>query len=192
MILDGLCIADEPAAWEALGFAVDRDVVSIGGVHIRLAGRDAGEGIIGWHVAGLDSRVLPAAQPFRAGKGRHPNGVVAVDHVVAFTGDFDGTVAALAEEGLEARRVREVPGGEVRQAFYVLQTALLEVAGPVEGEDEPRFWGLTLVAEDLDALAERLGDRLGEVKDAVQPGRRIATLRRGAGLAVPLAFMTPR
>jgi hypothetical protein len=35
-----------------------------------------------------------------------------------------------------------------------------------------------------------LGDRLGEARDAVQEGRRIATLRREAGLAVPLAFMT--
>jgi hypothetical protein len=29
------------------------------------------------------------------------------------------------------------------------------------------------------------------VKDAVQPGRRIATLRREAGAGVPLAFMSP-
>jgi hypothetical protein len=85
-----------------------------------------------------------------------------------------------------------VHGGKLRQAFYVLETALLELAGPVEGETDPRFWGLTLVAEDLDALAERLGDNLGAVKDAVQPGRRIATLRRDAGSSVPLAFMTPR
>jgi hypothetical protein len=55
-----------------------------------------------------------------------------------------------------------------------------------------RFWGLTLVVDDLDAAAARLGDRVGPVKDAVQKGRRIATLRREAGLGVPVALMSPR
>jgi hypothetical protein len=88
--------------------------------------------------------------------------------------------------------VREVPGGDTRQAFFVLETALLELAGPVPDVDGLRFWGLTVVVADLDALAARLGARLGPVRDAVQPGRRIATLRAGAGSSVPLAFMTPR
>jgi hypothetical protein len=56
----------------------------------------------------------------------------------------------------------------------------------------PRLWGLVVVVADLDAAAEALGDRLGAVKDAVQPGRRIATVRREAGLSTPLALMTPR
>jgi hypothetical protein len=30
----------------------------------------------------------------------------------------------------------------------------------------------------------------GRVKNAVQPGRRIATLRREAGAGIPLAFMS--
>jgi hypothetical protein len=30
------------------------------------------------------------------------------------------------------------------------------------------------------------------VRDAVQPGRRIATLCRSPDISVPLAFMTPR
>jgi hypothetical protein len=33
---------------------------------------------------------------------------------------------------------------------------------------------------------------LGDIRDAVQPGRRIATVRREAGLGVPVALMTPR
>jgi hypothetical protein len=32
---------------------------------------------------------------------------------------------------------------------------------------------------------------IGEIRDAVQPGRRIATVPREAGLSFPLAFMTP-
>ncbi len=69
------------------------------------------------------------------------------------------------------------------------------MAGPASDPDgigPARLWGVTAVVEDLDALAARLGDRLGAPGDAVQPGRRIATLRREAGLGVPLAFMTPR
>jgi hypothetical protein len=31
---------------------------------------------------------------------------------------------------------------------------------------------------------------LGSVRDAVQPGRRIATMRREANLGLPVAFMT--
>jgi hypothetical protein len=37
-----------------------------------------------------------------------------------------------------------------------------------------------------------LGPQVGEPHDAVQPGRRIASVRRDAGLRAPLAFMTPR
>lgn len=194
MVLAGLRVADDPATWEGLGFAVSEDRLVVGGVTIELAGSDAGEGLVGWSVDGLDSSVLPAVavREAPAEDVRHPNGVVGVDHVVAFTGDMEATMAALAADGLAARRVREVPGGSMRQAFYVLGTALLELGGPVEGERGARFWGITLVASDLDALAERLGPLLGSVRDAVQPGRRIATLRREAGSSVPLAFITPR
>lgn len=48
------------------------------------------------------------------------------------------------------------------------------------------------MVEDLERTARGLGGMLGPVRDAVQPGRRIAPLRRPAGLGVPLAFITPR
>ena len=54
-----------------------------------------------------------------------------------------------------------------------------------------RFWGLVVIVSDLDALALELGERLGTVRDAVQPGRRIAPLRPSAGLGPALAFMDP-
>ena len=53
------------------------------------------------------------------------------------------------------------------------------------------FWGLAFKVADLDATAAFLGEeRSSPPRPAVQPGRRIATLRRSAGLAVPVALMT--
>ncbi|HWC09484.1 MAG TPA: hypothetical protein VG458_10565, partial [Solirubrobacterales bacterium] len=62
------------------------------------------------------------------------------------------------------------------------------------GPDRPAFfWGLAFVAADLDATVATLGEeRVSEVREAIQPGRRIASLRRPAGLALPVALMTPR
>ena len=54
------------------------------------------------------------------------------------------------------------------------------------------FWGLVINVEDLDAAAEHIGpDGIGAVTPAVQPGRRIATVRAELGLGVPVALMTP-
>ena len=102
--------------------------------------------------------------------------------------------------GLDLRRIREepTPAGAPRQAFFRLGTVILEVVQePVEvreraGVDRPAFfWGLAFVAPDLDATVAVLGDQVSEIRPAVQPGRRIATLRRSAGLSVPVALITP-
>lgn len=191
--LERLDVADPPALWADLGFAVDGGAARVGGVEIRLGA--PGAGVVGWGVAGLEAGGgidgLPAPRGAALpGSDPHPNGAIAVDHLVAVTDDLDRTAEALLAAGLAPRRVREAGG--LRQAFYVLETALLELAGPVEGARGARLWGLTVAVADLDALAARLGERLGEVRDAVQPGRRIATLRREAGSTVPLAFMSPR
>jgi hypothetical protein len=192
--LDELVLGDSPQAWAALGFTVVDGVAAVGGVRLRLSG--SGGGISGWALRGIADAVdldgLPTAvseAPSPDG-AVHPIGAVAVDHVVALTPDFDRTVAKLRAAGLDYRSTRDAGAG-FRQAFFVLGPCLLELGGPAE-RDQPWFWGLTLVVDDLDAAAERLGDRLGRVKDAVQPGRRIATLRREAGLGVPVALMTPR
>jgi hypothetical protein len=52
--------------------------------------------------------------------------------------------------------------------------------------------GLVISVADLDDAAARLGPWLGAPRDAVQPGRRIATVAPEAGLSVALALMTPR
>ena len=121
------------------------------------------------------------------------NSPAANANIVASTPDFDRTRAALADAGFEERRIREACP-DVRQAFYVVGDALLELVGPAEPKDDgpASFWGLVLVVDDVDAAAERLGDLAGEPRDAVQPGRRIVTLRREVGLGTAVALMTPR
>jgi hypothetical protein len=200
-VLRALRVADDASTWSRLGFAVDaRGVCRLGGVDLEAAGTGAGRGLVGWRLDGVGAEAvldgLPSAASApaiaTAAPAQHPNGAVAVDHVVATTPDFDRTLRALSAAGLDARRVREA--GTVRQAFFVLSTALLEVAGPAEpsGDGPAELWGVVVVVPDLDGLARRLGDDLGPVRDAVQPGRRIATLRASAGVSTAVAFMSAR
>lgn len=102
---------------------------------------------------------------------------------------------------LDLRRIREepTPAGAPRQAFFRLGGTILEVVqepaeatGRAGGDRSAFFWGLAFVAPDLDATVAALGDKVSEARPAVQPGRRIATLRRSAGLSIPVALMTPR
>ncbi len=206
--IDQLTIADEPEAWRDCGFAVDDDTVVIGETRIRLAGAAAGRGLAGWSLRGLgpgeaELDGLPTArsvQPLPAPAPPHPNGVGGLDHVVAITPDLERTTAALGEAGLDLRRIREepTPAGAPRQAFFRLGGVILEVVQePPEaierggGADRPAFfWGLALLAPDLDATVAWLGERVGEPRDAVQPGRRIATLRRSPGLSLPIALIS--
>ena len=165
---------------------------------MRLELGAAGErGIVGLGLRGVEPREVDGLAFQAAGEAappaEHPAGVVAVDHVVVSTPDLERTFAALEGAGFELRRVREA-GPTARQGFYVLGDAVLEVVGPrePEGDGPAVFWGLVLVAGDLDRTAAELGSLLGTPRDAVQPGRRIATVRREAGLGTAVALMTPR
>ena len=204
--IDELTVADLPAAWSALGFAVDGDTCLIGEVRIRLAGPDAGKGLTGWSLRDAETTELDGLATTRSDRPppserpAHPNGVTALDHVVAITPALERTVSALERAGLDLRRIREepTPAGAPRQAFFRLGATILEVVQePAEaaeraGGDRPAFfWGLAFLAPDLEATVAGLGDRVSEIRAAVQPGRRIATLRRSAGLSLPVALMTP-
>ncbi len=178
--LAALELGDAPAVWERLGFAVEGDRCRVGSTELVLTG--AGGGIAGWTLRGDGERPeTPAPE--------HPNGAIKLDHVVMTTPDLEATFGELEALGLPLRRVRDAGDGR-RQGFFRMGETLLEVVGPA-GE-ETAFWGLVVVVEDLDALAARLGDDVGEPRDAVQPGRRIATARPSAGSGLPLAFMSKR
>jgi len=230
--IDDMQLADEPAAWRALGFAVEGRHCQIGAVRLGFVGSGSGAGgtgggggglgaggaILGWSLRGVAGTELdglpttiserPAPAPSADGEPApaHPNGVSGIDHVVAFSPSLDRTVAALRSAGLELRRIREqpTPAGAPRQAFFRLGAVILEVVqAPAQalasspeweragGADAPaRFWGLALVVADADRAAAAFAPHLSEFRPAVQAGRRIATVRRSAGLALPLALMS--
>lgn len=190
--LEQLEIVDEPAAWLALGFDVEEGACWVSTVRLRLVGKGPRRGIVGWTL-GNGEALGPTAPP-------HPNGVISIDHVVLLSPDLDRTVEELRSDGFDLRRVREdeTPGGSTRQAFFRVGEPILEVVQAPEGTsvardpDGPaRLWGIAFLVEDMEHTAAVLGDLLGRPRDAVQPGRTIATLRPEAGLGPAIAFMTP-
>ncbi|HVD86235.1 MAG TPA: VOC family protein [Solirubrobacterales bacterium] len=203
--LDELTVADPAVSWRDCGFDVDGDVCVVGQVRLRFGPAEGERGLTGWSLReietteldGLPTRSSDRPPPPRA--PAHPNGVTGLDHVVTISSDLDRTVAALEEAGLDLRRIREepTPAGAPRQAFFRLGAVVLEVvqepreAPARAGGDRPAFfWGLAFAVADLDASVASLGDRVGDARPAVQPGRRIATLRRSAGLSLPVALIT--
>jgi len=195
-------LGDPPERWRALGFAPDaRGDVMLGEATLRLTGEGGGirvvrvEGLTGESPDGLPLGPAEgsgwgspppggpsAAAPAGGGGGAspHPNGAVAGDHVVALTDALDRTLTALQDAGLDLRRRAGA------MAFLRLGPFILEVVERAPGP--PWLWGLAVVTPALD----RLGPLVGAPKDAVQPGRRIATVSREAGLGTALALMTPR
>jgi hypothetical protein len=186
--LTALAIADPAHRWRALGFTVEDERLRLGGITLEFV--HEGSGITAWSLPAVDGLSTFTPAPSQA-PSEHPNGAMGIDHVVVATPDFDRTARELDVAGLGLRRIRDA--GSFRQGFRRIGPAILELVEAV-GEDRnrpARFWGLVVIVADIEALAERLGELLGNVKPAVQPGRRIATLREAAGLSPRVAFMDP-
>ncbi|WP_027007437.1 hypothetical protein [Conexibacter woesei] len=191
----------DPARWEMAGFRAGTDRLRIGTTDlVFLPG--AASGLVGWTLAGAipEGDGALAGVPTTAGTAAseaaaaHPNTVSAIDHIVLTTPDTARTFETLEAAGFELRRVRDA-GSELRQGFFLFSDLILEVVGPPEpapgtAEDPARLWGITLVADDLDAAARATG--ASEPRDAVQPGRRIAIVPKDAGLGTRVALMSPR
>jgi hypothetical protein len=202
--VDELFIAAASDAWAAAGFETDGETCEVGSVRLRFED-GPGRGITGWSVRdagtldldGLDTRASgapPAAGP------EHPNGTLSIDHLVVITPDLDRTAEVLQAAGFDLRRVREgdTPGGSRRQAFFRMGELILEVVEAPAGtkfaadpSGPARLWGISFLVADLETPAAVMGESLGEPRDAVQPGRRIATVATQAGLGPAVAFMTP-
>lgn len=201
--IDELVVGDDPEAWRAAGFTMDGDVCRVGKLSFRLAGTVGGRGILGWSLAGLDKAMTDVDGVPTSGTAaddseapEHPNGIVSVDHVVLATPHLARTQRALAALGWEPRRERDGRMGDapVRQVFYRPGGVILEVVGDPEatGDGPSSLWGVTFTVTDIEAAAGRFGSAASPIRDAVQPGRKILTLRhRELGLSLRSALMTP-
>ena len=127
--------------------------------------------------------------------GAHPNGVIAIDHLVLLSPDLGRTVKSLAAiEGAAAReRDGELGGQPIRQVFFRLGGHHRGGRLTDHGAEGPsNLWGITYVVADIDATAAFLGEHTTPVKDAVQPGRRITTLHhREFDMSVRTALISP-
>jgi hypothetical protein len=190
--------------WRSAGFTVAADGRSrVGAVELRIGG--PGQGLLGWTLTGEgdgDLDGIPTERTAHGGGGAfapdqsppHPNTALSVDHVVVRSSYPQATFAALTDAGmlLRGERVTGAADGRLRQGFFRHGEAIVEVVGPEPplAPAPSALWGLTVTVADLDACAALLGERLGAIRPAVQPGRRIATVARETGLGVPLAVMS--
>lgn len=187
--------ASEP--WVALGFTVTDDgLIAFGNGSIELDGSSSGvvalrvDGVHG-AVAGAEIGGVPVLDGSAAPATGHANGCFELDHVVIMTPSIERTSAAIAGVlGLPQRRIRETD--TVRQAFHRFDErgCIIELVETGRAE-RPTVWGLVVNTTDLDAFVAAAGpDLVSAPKPAVQPTRRIATVRAGAGLPVAFAVMS--
>lgn len=198
-VLKELVVGDEPAVWESLGFVVDGDRCRVGHVDI-VFDPSVGKGIRKWTLVGEGPETIDGVPtnwsptPIEPA-GVHPNGIYEIDHVVLTSPDHQRTIDVLENLGINMRRQRETGtyGSPMLQTFFRLGDPILELIGPKEpmGDQAARFFGLAFTSEDLDLTSKTMGDALHPSKDAVQPGRRIATLDKGAGSTIGIAIMSP-
>ena len=199
-VLTALEIADEPATWRDAGFDVDDDgTCRIGSIAVHLRPEEGKKGIRAWAFdevdAGEVSGIRTSSEPAPATGGEHPNGTVSIDHVVVLSPDLERTIADFRAMGMEPKSERRTDtyGAPMKQVFFRPGEAIVELIGAEEpsGDGPCKFFGIALTVADIDATKARWGEHLGEPKDAVQPGRRIATVRKTLGLKTAVAVMTP-
>lgn len=121
-----------------------------------------------------------------ADAGEHVEGW-AVDHVVLLVPDLDEAKATLEAVGHRPRLSMEVRGRPA--AFFRAGPVLEVIESPVRAA---AIYGVALTAEQpLEVLVLRwrsLGFDVSDPRPAIQPGRRILTVR---GLEAGLAVMSP-
>ena len=200
--VEWLTIAGDPETWRSIGLTVGGDgLIPLFGTGLKVASPTGADdaGIVGWGlsgiepvpmIAGLPVDVVDAAPPSFAD---HALGAAELDHVVIMTSSLETVSGAVADAtGCALKRTREL--GAITQGFHRIGRGglIVEIVEhPDYDRDEAEFWGLVINVDDLDAACALLGpERVSEPKDAVQPGRRIATIRSEVGLGTAVALMT--
>ncbi len=207
--VEDLVVEGDAERWRSIGLTVaDDGEIALIGTSLRLvppADPGAPAGIVGWSLSGvarrdageageIDGLATTFVDPAPPRFADHALGAVGLDHVVVLTNDLERTSDAVAAAtGCELKRVREA--GPMRQGFHRIGPGglIVEIVErPEVDADTAAFWGVVINVEDLDAACAVLGeDRVSAPRDAVQPGRRIATVREDVSLGVPVALMTP-
>lgn len=197
--LAGVVVGGGPAPWQALGLRTD-DAGRIAFGNGALEFVPDAEGIVALAIDGIDDLATDiegiALQPGRPIPAtEHPLGAFEIDHIVVMTDSLERTSQAVTDVlGLECRRIRET--GTVRQAFHRFADQGSVRGCIIELVENPRvqrpgLFGLVLNLADLDrSIAGMNPDLVGAPKPAVQPGRRIATVRASARLGVAVALMS--
>lgn len=187
--------SDDPQAWERAGFTVLRDAatrVDLGNLEICFAPPPTAIGVPGTAQPGLWGwEITPAdPDPGHPVDAAQPNHITAVDHIVVDGGP--ATVEHLESLGLALRRHRPVPSMGFDQYFFRSSNVIVELISRPEAGPEWSIWGLALTSPDLDSTVEYLGTAISPAKPAVQPGRRIATIRTSSlNICTELAVMSP-
>ncbi len=192
-----LTVGGSPTAWSTLGFSFDRDRCVFGDVVVHVD-RSFEPGFVSWtlgHAAmsespdGLETRFYDDVVAPNSGSSMID--VVGIDHVVVMTNDLLRTTSAISRvTGEPLKRVREAGDG-IRQGFHRLGSVVVEVVESAR-VTQAHLWGFVLTVGNLDDVVAHMGpDVIGSPRDAVQPGRRIATIRSSVGLGVPVALITP-
>jgi hypothetical protein len=205
-----LSVADDPDTWARLGFVVEDGAVRVGSVSFNLTGAQDGglRGITSWLLG--DDESMPASidglvtssisgQPPVSSPPVHPNGIVAIDHLVVSTPNIDRTVSAFEDLDWECRRRREGAAygqQRMRQAFFWLGDVIVEVVGPetsdpAKAADPASFFGIAFTAADLAATQAFYGELMKPPVEAVQAGRFITTVSSKAGSTLAIAVMSP-
>jgi hypothetical protein len=198
--IEWLRVGGDPLKWQRIGC----EVTSEGRIPMLfcsvLVSSDAPAGLSAWGISGLDPSITDidgittvAVEPMDPVLCEHPNSGTELDHVVVMTSSLDRTCAAItAATGAPLKRIRDL--GSMRQGFHRIGRGglIVEVVErPEITESVASLWGLVINVSDLDHAVNVIGeDLIGAAKDAVQPGRRIATLRAEAGLGTAVALMS--
>ncbi len=195
-----LHVGDDPSAWKRAGFRINDGRCVVGTTEIVFS--DGPKGIHSWvlrHSLPSQFGSIPTTfteKPVPERSIAHPNGSVGFHHVVLMVPEFALGKTALTGAGVQVEdgRIFGSPEKEMLRSAPKMGDIELELIGP-KNEDRSRnwdLWGLVIAVDDIDATSELLGDLLGQVKPAVQPHRRIATLKKEAELGVAIAFLGPK
>jgi hypothetical protein len=198
--IEWLRVGGDPLKWQRIGCEVTLDGrIPMLFCSLMIAS-DAPLGLAAWGISGIDPEISEidgiatfSVDPLEPVLCQHPNGGTELDHVVVMTNSLDRTCGAItAATGAPLKRIRDL--GSMRQGFHRIGRGglIVEVVErPEITESAAALWGVVINVADLDHAVAMIGpDLIGAPKDAVQPGRRIATVRTEAGLGTAVALMS--